>query len=81
MKIFIAYPYCFNEGGYREAFANEFRDSEIALLYADERLENNHVLAKIRGMMEEADTCLFDISRNNPNVMLDKQSKRSGLPT
>jgi hypothetical protein len=71
MKIFIAYPYCFNENGYREAFANEFRDSEIALLYADERLENDHVLAKIRGMMEEADTCLFDISGNNPNVMLE----------
>ena len=32
---------------------------------------NDHVLAKIRGMMSEADTCMFDISGNNPNVMLE----------
>ncbi len=71
MKLFIAYPYQFNEHGYREALSSEFAGTDVTLTYADERLANDHVLYKIRDMMAEADACMFDISGNNPNVMLE----------
>lgn len=71
MKLFVAYPYGFNEGGYREALSAGLKDMGVSLLYADERLTNDHVLYKIRDMMLEADACMFDISGNNPNVMLE----------
>jgi len=71
MKLFIAYPYQFTEHGYREAFSSEFAGTNVTLTYADERLTNDHVLYKIRDMMAEADACMFDISGNNPNVMLE----------
>ncbi len=71
MKLFVAYPYAFNEGGYREALLAELTGTDVTLLFADERLTNDHVLYKIRDMMAEADACMFDISGNNPNVMLE----------
>jgi hypothetical protein len=71
VKIFVAYPYAFTERGFRAALAERFAGEDLSFSYADERLENDHVLAKIRRMMAEADTCMFDITGNNSNVMLE----------
>jgi hypothetical protein len=71
VKIFVAYPYALPRERYRTALPDRFAGEDVAFFYADERLENDNVLAKICRMMSEADTCMFDISGNNPNVMLE----------
>ena len=71
MNIFVAYPYKFNADGYRETLRARFAGTDVAFTFADERLDNAHVLSKIRKMMAAADTCMFDISESNPNVMLE----------
>ena len=69
-KIFVAYPYALGDG-YRAALRDRFTDSGIDFLYADDRLANKHILAKIVDMMRESDVSMFDVTGNNPNVMLE----------
>jgi len=68
--VFVAYPYRLGEG-YRTALGSRFEGSGVELRYADERLENSHVMDKIRRMMTESDVSCFDITGSNPNVMLE----------
>lgn len=68
--VFVAYPYKIGES-YREALRNRFDGTGIEFRYADERLENAHVMDKILRMMSEADVSFFDVTGCNPNVMLE----------
>ena len=65
----MAYPYA--SIGYREGLARAFEGSGVELLYADERLFNDHVLHKIERMIAESDLSVFDLTGVNPNVMLE----------
>ena len=69
-SIFVAYPYDFGQE-YRDALEAPFAGSGVELRYADDRLENAHVMDKIRRMMNQVDVCLFDVTGNNPNVMFE----------
>lgn len=68
--VFVAYPYGLGES-YRISLRDRFDGSGVEFRYADERLENTHVMDKIRRMMSESDVSFFDITGNNPNVMLE----------
>jgi len=57
--------------GYREALSHATDGTNIELSYADTRIANKHILEKIRGQMEEADLCLFDLTGANANVALE----------
>lgn len=69
-RLFIAYPFRFDEDGYREVLEARLRP-DIEPVFADDVIENKHVLQKIRDMMQRADACMFDITDNNHNVWLE----------
>lgn len=69
-SIFVAYPYKFG-AEYRASLTDKFRGSGVEFRYADDELENGHVMQKICRMMSEADVCMFDVTDNNPNVMFE----------
>lgn len=68
--IFVAYPYNFGQA-YRDAIQTRFSGTGVEFRYADDRLENMHVMDKVRRMMSESDVSFFDVTGNNPNVMLE----------
>lgn len=71
MRVFVAHPFSQIKEGYREALARAAQGTDIDLNYADSRIENKHILEKIRTQMADADLCLFDLTDSNPNVTLE----------
>lgn len=69
-SVFVAYPYKLGQE-YRDSLRDRFEGTGVEFRYADDRLENTHVMEKIRRMMSESDVSFFDITGNNPNVMLE----------
>jgi hypothetical protein len=71
--IFVAYPYSFPEDDYRDVFTavSDEMGGAVRFVFADEKLTKEHILVKIRALMEEAAFSLFDITLWNPNVALE----------
>lgn len=79
--VFVAYPYRISEAEYRGALNEVGKPYDVEWKYADERITNKHILAKIEAMMDEAEFSLFDITYWNANVTLELGlAKGKGLP-
>ena len=71
-EIFVAYPYTlYNKGDYRRAYQRVGREFGVKMVFADEHITGEHILAKIRRSIQIADFSVFDISGWNPNVTLE----------
>jgi hypothetical protein len=70
-KVFVAYPYSFSKNDYRRAYKEVGKAHGVKFTYADERITNSHILAKIEGMIRDAEFSIFDITTWNPNVALE----------
>jgi len=69
--IFVGYPYVFSKDDYRGVFTAVAEEHDVSFSFADEKLTNKHILAKIESMMKVAALSLFDITLWNPNVALE----------
>src|SRR6267378_641397 len=70
--IFVAYAYgVFPKDDYRGAFASVQKAFDVKFVFADERIENVHILQKIGNMIRRARFSIFDITGWNPNVALE----------
>ena len=71
-EIFVAYPYAlYNRGDYRRVYQRVGREFGVKVVFADEHIVSEHILAKIRRSIQIADFSVFDISGWNPNVTLE----------
>jgi hypothetical protein len=71
-KVFVAYAYnLYDKRDYRKTFANLESAFGVQFIFADEKITNMHILAKITSYIDAADFSLFDISSWNPNVTLE----------
>ena len=71
-QVFVAYPYSlYDKNKYRRAYKRASIEYGVSFFFADERITNMHILAKIRRQIEIADFSIFDISGWNPNVSLE----------
>jgi len=67
-NIFIGHP--FRERFPVERFQGIFNQLPFGVLFGD-RLKTNHLLTKVKSFIRWADYCVFDLTRWNPNVMLE----------
>jgi len=67
----VAHPYAIRVDEYRHVFQDVGDRYGIRFVYADERITNMHVLAKIYSMILESVFGVYDISGWNPNVTLE----------
>lgn len=70
-QVFVAYPYSIPAVEYRAAFREVGGRFGIRFVYADERITNMHVLAKIYAMILESAFGIYDVSGWNANVTLE----------
>ena len=71
-QVFVAYPYSlYDKNKYRRTYERAGAEYGVSFFFADERITNMHILAKIRRQIEIADFSIFDISGWNPNVSLE----------
>jgi hypothetical protein len=69
--VFVAYPYAIPRDEYRAVYREVGERHGIRFVYADERITNKHVLAKIYTMILESAFGIYDISGWNANVTLE----------
>lgn len=71
-QVFVAYPYNLYPGAdYRRVYKDVGREFGVEFVFADERISNEHVMAKILRDIRASDFSVFDISGWNPNVTLE----------
>jgi hypothetical protein len=70
-QVFVAYPYSIPADDYRAVFTNVGNRYGVRFVYADERITNMHVLAKIYSMILESAFGIYDVSGWNANVTLE----------
>ena len=71
-EVFVAYPYTlYDKGDYRRVYQRVGREFGVNMVFADEHITGEHILAKIRRGIQIADFSVFDISGWNPNVTLE----------
>jgi hypothetical protein len=70
-RVFVAYPYSIPAIEYRAAFREVGDRFGVRFVYADERITNMHVLAKIYLMILESAFGIYDVSGWNANVTLE----------
>lgn len=70
-QVFVAYPYSIPADEYRQAFRDVGIRFGIEFVYADQRITNLHVLAKIYSMILESAFGIYDVSGWNANVTLE----------
>ena len=71
-EIFVAYPYAlYDKSDYRRACQRAGRAFGVKVVFADEHIVSEPILAKIRRSIQIADFSVFDISGWNPNVTLE----------
>ncbi len=70
-QIFVAYPYSIPPDEYRATYRQVGDRYGVRFVYADERITNMHVLAKIYAMILESAFGIYDVSGWNANVTLE----------
>jgi hypothetical protein len=70
-QIFVAYPYSIPADEYRATYRKVGDRYGVRFVYADERITNMHVLAKIYTMILESAFGIYDVSGWNANVTLE----------
>src|SRR5271165_4742312 len=72
LSVFVACPYTlFPLPDYKKAFEAVAKAYPVTFTFADERITNQQILAKISNYIREHDISLFDITGWNPNVALE----------
>jgi hypothetical protein len=70
-QVFVAHPYSIPRDDYRAVFQRVGHRFGVGFVYADERITNMHVLAKIYSMILESAFGIYDVSGWNANVTLE----------
>ena len=73
-NIFVGHPYGFYDSGdrdYRAVFSRVGKKHKVDFLFANQKITNDTVVAKIRGHIRASDFSLFDLTGWNPNVAFE----------
>ena len=71
-QVFVAYAYgLYPKDDYRKIYAEIEAEYPVRFIFADEKITNMHIMAKIESYIKGADFSIFDISGWNPNVTLE----------
>ena len=68
--LFVGYPFSLGDA-YKDELRRAFAGSGIDVVAANDRIENSHILEKIRRMVAASNLAVFDLTENNPNVALE----------
>jgi hypothetical protein len=71
-QVFVAYSYkAYPKADYRKVFTELEKTYDVKFVFADEKITNMHIMAKIISYIRSSDFSLFDITGWNPNVTLE----------
>lgn len=73
-NIFVGHPYGFydrDDRDYRAVFSRVGKKRRVDFLFANQKITNDLVVAKIRGHIRASDFSIFDLTGWNPNVAFE----------
>lgn len=71
-QVFVAYSYnLYPKDDYRRIYQEIEQKYPVSFIFADEKITNMHIMAKIVSYIKGAEFSIFDISGWNPNVTLE----------